>query len=214
VKQLLAWLKAMYHWLAEWRFFCLGLFAVVIPIGLIVLVCADESVIRIAGMVLQLMGIGTVAWGIHITRKQFGHPSIFTVWRKRLNRCPAFGNRGGTGSGSGTLPALTSNGYSGSSVSADTNQTIDARIQALEKNLRLVNDRVSRIQYEMGQEFLKQTASLMQEQKIRSDEDQHIRAKMESTSTGGLHISAMGTLWLVVGVIMSSIPSELAVWFK
>jgi hypothetical protein len=66
----------------------------------------------------------------------------------------------------------------------------------------------------MDQGFRKQTDALKQEQQIRSDEDQHIRAKMELTNTGGLHISAMGALWLAIGVIMSSIPSELAVWFK
>lgn len=204
----------MYHWLAEWMFFFLGLFPVAAAIGLIVFARADESVIRIAGMVLQLMGVGTVAWGIHITRKQFGHPSIFTVWRKRLARFPAFGNLGGTGSGNITLPAMTSSGRGHCSASAGTNPTIYARIQALEANLKLVNDRVTDTQSEMDQWVRKQTDALMQEQQIRSDEDQCIREKMESTNTGGLHISAMGTLWLVIGVIMSSIPSELSVWLK
>lgn len=214
MRKLLAWVKAILHWLVEWKWFFLGFFVVVAPAGFIVFVCVDETVIRIAGMVLQLMGIATVAWGIHITRKEFGHSSVFTVWRKRLNRFPAFRNHGGTGSANSTLPAMTSSGRGHSSVSAGTNPTIDARIQALEDNLKLVNDRVSQTQNEMDQEFRKQADALKREQQIRSDEDQHIRAKMESTNTGGLHISAMGTLWLVIGVIMSSVPSELAVWFK
>lgn len=214
MRKLLAWLKAILHWLVEWRLFCLGSFVVAAPVGFIVFVCAGEAVIRIAGMVLQLLGIGTVAWGIHITRKEFGHSSVFTVWRKRLNRFPAFGDNGATGSANITLPLMTVSGRGYSSVSAGTNPTIDARIQALEENLKLVNDRVSHTQNEMDQGFRKQTDVLKQEQQIRSDEDQHIRAKMELTNTGGLHISAMGALWLAIGVIMSSIPSELAVWFK
>jgi hypothetical protein len=214
MRKLLAWLKAILHWLVEWRLFCLGFFVVAAPVGFIVFVCAGEAVIRIAGMVLQLLGIGTVAWGIHITRKEFGHSSVFTVWRKRLNRFPAFGDNGATGSANITLPLMTVSGRGYSSVSAGTNLTIDARIQALEENLKLVNDRVSHTQNEMDQGFRKQTDALKQEQQIRSDEDQHIRAKMELTNTGGLHISAMGALWLAIGVIMSSIPSELAVWFK
>lgn len=214
MRNLLAWLKAILHWLVEWRLFCLGFFVVVAPACFIVFVCADEVVIRIAGMVLQLLGIGTVAWGIHITRKEFGHPSVFTVWRKRLNRFPAFGNRGATGSSNITLPPMTGSGRGYSSVSAGTNPTIDARIQALEENLKLVNARVSQTHNEMDQGFRKQSDAFKQEQQIRSDEDRDIRAKMESTNTGGLHISAMGALWLAVGVVMSSIPSELAVWFK
>lgn len=214
MRKLFAWLKAILHWLVEWRLFCLGFIVVVAPVGFIVFVCADEVVIRIAGMVLQLLGIGTVAWGIHLTRKEFGRPSVFTVWRKRLNRFPAFGDSGATASFNIPFPIMTGRGRGHSSVSAGTNPTIDARIQALEENLKLVNDRVSQTQNEMDQEFRKQTDALKQEQQIRSDEDQHIRAKMESINTGGLHISAMGALWLAIGVIMSSIPSELAVWFK
>lgn len=214
MRKLLAYLRAILHWLVEWKWFCLGFIVVFAPSSFIVLVCADEAVIRIAGMVLQLMGIGTVAWGIHITRKEFGHPSVFTVWHKRLNRFPAFGNHGAAVSFNITLPALTGSMRGYSSASAGTNPTIDARIQALEENIRLVNDRVNQTQNEMDQEFRKQTDALKQEQQIRSDEDQHTRSKMESTNTGGLHISAMGALWLAVGVIMSSIPSELAVWLK
>jgi hypothetical protein len=214
MRQLLAWLKAILHWSVGWGLFFLGFFVVITPAGFIVLDCADEAAIRIAGMGLQLLGIGTVAWGIHLTRKEFGHPSVFTVWRKRLNRFPAFGNSGTTGSINITLPAMTSSSRGYSSVSAGANPTIDARIQALEENLKLVNDRVSQTQNEMDQEFRKQADVLKQEQQIRLYEDQRILAKMESTNTGGLHISAMGALWLAVGVIMSSIPSELAGWLK
>jgi hypothetical protein len=215
MRKILAWLKAILHWLVdEWKYFCLG-FLVVAAAGLIVFICASEAVIRITGMALQLLGIGTVAWGIHTTRKEFGHPSVFAVWRKRLNHFPPFGGRMSTGGSMyAMLPSLTSSGQCHDSVSAGVNPTIDARVHALEENLKLVNDRVSQTQNEMDREFRKQIEALKQEQQIRSDEDQHIRVKIESTQTGGLHISAMGALWLAVGVIMSSIPSELAVWLK
>jgi hypothetical protein len=88
MRKLLAWLKAILHWLVEWRLFCLGFFVVVAPVGFIAFVCASEAAVRVAGMVLQLFGIGMVALGIHITRKEFGHPSVFTVWRKRLRTYP------------------------------------------------------------------------------------------------------------------------------
>ncbi|MBU1706172.1 hypothetical protein KKG19_05625 [Patescibacteria group bacterium] len=214
MRKLLPWLKSILHSLVEWRLFFLGFLVVAAPAGFIVFVGAGEAAIRITGMVLQLLGIGTVAWGIHTTRKEFGHPSAFAVWRKRLNRFPPFVGRVATGSAHITLPAMTVSARGYGSIGAGANPTIDARVQALEENLKLVNDRVSQIQNEMDQEFRKQSNALKQEQQVRSDEDQHIRAKIESTETGGLHISAMGALWLAVGVIMSAIPSELAMWLK
>lgn len=214
MKKTLAWLKSIVHRLVEWRLFCFCFLVVAAPAGFIVFVDASEAVIRITGMLLQLLGIGTVAWGIHITRKEFGHPSVFAVWRKRLSRFPPFGGRLVTGSAQITLPAGTVSARGYSSLSAGPNPTIEARVQALEENLKIVNDRVSQTQNEMDREFRKQSDTLKQEQQVRSDEDQHIRAKMEATETGGLHISAMGALCLFVGVIMSSVASELAVWLK
>lgn len=214
MRKLLAWLKSILHWLVEWWLFCLGFMVVAASVASIVSLGAGEAAFRYSGMVLQLLGIGTVAWGIHTTRKEFGHPSVFAVWRKRLNRFPPFGGQVITGSFHITLPAMTNSMRGYSSVAAGANPTIDARIQALEKNLKLVHDRVSQTQNEMDQEFRKQFDALKQEQQVRSDEDQHICAKIESTETGGLNISAMGALWLSIGVIMSSIPSELAVWLK
>ena len=214
MRKFLAWLKAILHWLVEWRLFYLGFLVVAAPATFIVFVSAGEAAIRYTGMVLQLLGIGTVAWGIHTTRIEFGHPSVFAAWRKRLNRFPPFGGRVVTGSIQITLPAGTVSARGYSSVVAGANATIDERVQALEENLKLVNDRVSQTQNEMDQEFRRQCDALKQEQQVRSDEDQHIHAKMESIETGGLHISAMGALWLFIGVIMSSIPSELAGWLK
>ena len=214
MRKFLAWLKSIFHWLAEWWLFCFGFLVIAAPAAFIVFVGASEAAIRYTGMGLQLLGIGTVAWGIHTTRKEFDHPSVFAVWRKRLNRFPSFGGREIAGSAHITLPAMTVSARGYGSVDAGENPTIDARVQALEENLKRVNDRVSQTQNEMDQGFRKQCDALKQEQQVRSDEDQRIRVKMESTETGGLHISAMGALWLSIGVIMSAIPCELAVWLK
>ncbi|WP_445369486.1 hypothetical protein ACH5Y9_09965 [Methylomonas sp. BW4-1] len=63
MRNLLAWLKTILHWLVEWRLFCLGFFVVVAPAGFIVFVSTDEAEIRITGILLQLLGTG----GLHIS---------------------------------------------------------------------------------------------------------------------------------------------------
>ena len=155
MREILVWLKSIFHWLLEWIYFCLGLLVVVVPVFFGLTYGADEATIRITGMVLQLLGILTVAWGIHTTRKEFGHPSILTVWHQRLSRFPSFGKRGVTGTGHFTVPCATFFGRGHTSVSAGPNAPIEARIQALEENLQLVHDRVSQTQNEMDQEFRK-----------------------------------------------------------
>lgn len=214
MRKILFWLKSIFHWLVEWRYFCLGLLVVAVPAFFGLRCGADEATIRITGMVLQLLGIGTVAWGIHTTRKEFGHPSIFIVWHQRLSRFPFFGKRVVTITADIKLPSMGGTGRGHGSVSAGPGATIEARVQALEENLQIVHDRVSQTQNEMDQRFRKYSEALKQEEQVREKEDQNIRAKLEATETGGLHISAMGAFWLFVGVIMSTVPVELAKWLK
>jgi len=214
MRKILLWLKSIFYWLVEWRYFCLGLLVVAVPVFFGLGYGADEATIRITGMVLQLLGILTVAWGIHTTRKEFGHPSIFAVWHQRLSRFPSFGKRVVTGTAHITLPGMTGTGRPHPSVSAGPEATIEARVQALEENLQIVHDRVRQTQNEMDQGFRKYSEALKQEEQVRDKEDQNIRAKLEATETGGLHISAMGAFWLFVGVTMSTVPVELAKWLK
>jgi len=200
-------MRKLLIWLFEWRWFCFGCLVVASPV-FIYFIGAGEAAFRYTGLVLQLLGIGEVAWGINGTRKEFGLPSVFAVWRKRLDYL--FGGQVVTGSVHITLPSNAINARGYRTVVAGVNSTIDERVQALEENLKLVNDRVSQTQNEIDQEFRKQYDALKQEQQDRSNEDQDIREKIELTETGGLQISAIGALCLFFGVFMSAIPSELA----
>ena len=210
MRKFLTWLKSILRWLVEWwwgEFFCC---LVVLSPVFISFLGAGEAAFRYTGMVLQLLGIGEVAWGINATRKEFDLPSVFAVWRERLNHFPPFGGQVLTGSVHITLPSNTINARDYSLVVAGVNSTIDERVQALEDSLKRVNDRVSQTQNEIDQEFRKQYDALKQEQQDRSNEDQGILEKIESIETGGLQISAIGALCLFFGVFMSAIPSEFA----
>ena len=55
---------------------------------------------------------------------------------------------------------------------------------------------------------------LKEERRARDSADQEIRDKMKATETGGLHISAMGALWILEGVTMGTIPTEVAGWIS
>jgi hypothetical protein len=186
----------------------IGAFTVVLKYG------RSESSIRIIGMVLQLLGILTVAWGIHQTRALFGHPSILTLSRQWLSRFPRYGASRKLIIADMTLPLMIGRARGHSWAHAGPDATLEARVEVLEKNLNDANQRINQAFEEMDQQFIKHSGTLETEQQIRAREDQNILSKLETTETGGLYISAMGALWLFVGVTLSTVSTELAKWLN
>ena len=66
----------------------------------------------------------------------------------------------------------------------------------------------------MDSKFRMQKQDMKEEKNNRESEDQKILAKLEATELGGIYISAMGAIWLFVGVVLSSIPKELSALFN
>ncbi|RZB35765.1 MAG: hypothetical protein SRB2_02815 [Desulfobacteraceae bacterium Eth-SRB2] len=204
-------LKSLFHWIfVDWRWLHANLLVVALPVFIGLRYGASESKIRYYGLVLQLLGILTVAWGIRTTRKEFGHPSIFKRWQQRLSRFPLFGKREVKGTVDVAAACATASGRWYSSVKPESEANIEARVQALEENLPLIHDRISQTQNEMDRGFREVLEALKQEKRVREKEEQDIRAKLEATETGDLHISAIGVFWLFVGIIMSTVSADLA----
>ncbi len=80
------------------------------------------------------------------------------------------------------------------------NPNTDTRLDALEKNIAAIHERITATQKELDEEIQKSADALMGEAQARQTEDSEIRKKLEATGTGGVHISAIGASWLFVGV--------------
>jgi hypothetical protein len=208
------WLRALWSWLWEASHFWLAIVVVGMALLFVLRHSVSEPEIRITGLFLQILGIGTVAWGIRETRMLFGRPDIISISRGWLKRFPTYGGRIVSGSLNITLDDVTVQARGYVSASAGPEATAEARIEALEKNVKYLSERIDHTQSEIDQNFRTQVQKLDQEQQTRAKEDQDIRAKLEVTETGGLHISAMGALWLFVGVTLSTASTELAKWFS
>ena len=94
----------------------------------------SEPAFRITGMALQLLGLGTVAWGIRKTRELFGRPSMrerFLGWWHRRPR------RRHTVFGSAEIALEHSNLIADAEAWSETNPDagVEVRLTALEKNL-------------------------------------------------------------------------------
>jgi len=211
--KLVRWLRALFFWLLEARIFWLALLVAGGAIACVTQPCVTEATIRIVGMLLQLLGIGTVAWGIRETRSLFGRPSLVELSRQWLGRFPRLTPISFTGTSSAMLTlGGTAQGYG--TASASLNATIEERVVALERNIHLLHERISGTQHLIDSGLRKQAEALKEEASKRAEDVQGVNAKLEATETGGLHISAMGALWLFVGVIMNSIPVELSEYIK
>lgn len=207
-------LKAVWSWFAEARYAWLA--AVVIGIALVISLRphTTEPVIRLTGLLLQLLGIGTVIWGISETRALFGHPSFASKTKAWLGRFPLLQRKAVCAVDGVAL--LVAGGKCSAYVihGPGDSPTIEARLDAVEKNITSIHERINQAQKETGEEFQKTANELKREEQLRQAEDKSIRVQLEATGTGGVHISAIGASWLFVGCILSTAAIEIAALIK
>lgn len=94
------------------------------------------------------------------------------------------------------------------------NGTLEERVEALEKSLALTNEKIDNTKAHLNQEITKTVEAIKQEEQTRAAEDLHIHKKLEATSTGGVHISLIGAIWLFVGVTLSTASPEISGFLK
>lgn len=207
-------LKSIWPWLTEARFAWLALGVIGIAMVVSLRPHTPESVIRWTGLVLQLLGIGTVGWGISETRALFGHPSFASKVKGWLGRFPLLRRHLAHGAMTSSLAAVSGKARGFVRKPPGPNATIDARVEALERNIELIHQRISDTENEMDAEFRKTNDALKEEQQARKSDDIAILEKLEVTGTGGVHISAIGASWLFVGVVLSTAAIEISEWLK
>lgn len=205
-------IKQLFTWLSKGRYKCFSIIVLVVAAMVALRPSASESVIRWTGLMLQLGGVMTVAWGLHTTRKLFGLPAMTTSigswlkcfpWRKRRTVLAS----GFAASGGGTV---SGHGYVTHAV--PVNSTVDQRLEAIERSISLLHERISDNESMMRKGLSKAAVDLKDEIGARKSEDQTIRKLLMQTSTGGIEISAMGVAWLFFGVILGSGSMEIAQW--
>ena len=207
-------IKAIWPWLLEVRYAWLSVIVILGSLTISLRPHTPEPVIRITGLVLQLLGVGTVTWGISETRALFGHPSLASKAKAWIGRFPLLRREIVLGGSIIGLSSVTGNARGYVTNDPGPNPTVETRLESLEKNVSLIHERINQTHNEMDQEFRKAEESLKLEKQLRQEEDNATREKLEATGTGGVHISAIGASWLFVGVTLSSASVEIASWLK
>lgn len=213
MKKFTFWLKSIWTWIKKANHLWLAL-SIVTPSIIYIDINTTEQSIRISGLILQLLGIATVAWGIKKTREQFDHPSLLTQGVKWLLDFPPYGGRTITASIQGVLAGAIGSARGHTWHPTDEKATIEERLISIEKNLAIINSRITQTESEIDRKTSEISEELKTEKTTREASVKEINNKVEATSTGGLHISAIGALWLFTGVTFSTISNEIFTYLK
>lgn len=204
------WIKAIILWISEPHLFWLCILVIGISVYCVFFESVSELKIRIAGIFLQLCGVATVALGIRETRKLFGYPHFFLLVLAWAKRFPKYHLRQITAECNIAIPKRKMSAIGYNWHPDDKDAPIEKRLETIETNLSNLNARFDQAQQRQDHEQRKNRSQLNEEQILREKEDNETRKKLEAAQTGGLRISAMGLVWLSLGIIMSSISAEIA----
>ncbi len=174
---------------------------------------SGEARARTAGMLLQLFGLATVAVGLSKTRQLFGRPSVVArvaSWFGRLWSVFAPSK-----SATVHVQGVASVALAGSArvrVGAAPDATLDRRVAVLEQNYELLQKQVDQQEVQTNERLRALQSQVQAEATARQAEDRLTAGKLEDMAIGGLHLEGVGVLWLLLGVVATSMPTEIAAW--
>jgi hypothetical protein len=187
-----------------------GLFlAIVIGVIVFLVTASGGAAVRFAGMTLQLLGLFAVAYGLRQTRLLFRKPGTVSKFQKFFITLVSAFKR--------PEPSI----FSVSSTSFATfggetrayvvpGPSFENRLSALEVNLELLRNEIDTKNAVFNQELSKIKESFETENRDLTSRIEQAAKATEELGSGGLHIEWMGLIWLFIGVILTSIPDEIA----
>jgi hypothetical protein len=207
-------IKAVGPWLADGKYVWFATVTNLLAVAVAIQLGAGEGAFRITGLVLQVCGILTIIWGISETRALFGHASLAAKIKAWFQRFPLRRRHLVMAAGRGDFVATMGNARAYVTHTAGTNPTLEARVEALEKNIASLQNQITAVEAELDQGFHKVREELRSEVQTREANDKKLGEQIEASATGGIYISAIGASWLFVGVVLSTLAPELAGLFR
>jgi len=210
VKRFFGRILAQCKWLLEGWWWWAGFLVLAVALRVSFHPGTSEFEVRVSGLVLQWLGVGTVAVGLRKARKMFGRPRPMTSFRAWLSRRPSWGRRDVMVADA--LPV----GVSGSAAigrpwsPVDPESPIAEQVGALTKNVEQLKERLAAAENNLDCLAHEHIETLRREQQIRAEHDDALQAKLEVAETGGFYISLMGVICLFIGLLLTSVPREIA----
>jgi len=210
VKRLFAWSRVLGRWLAEARLFGIALLVLLGPLYVSFRPGTSEVQVRVSGLFLQSFGVATVAFGLHRIRKMFGRPSLVTSLKAWLSRLPRWIRKAVMAADTASISASGSITVESQWSIFDPDSLIEAQVGELAKNVERLKVGLIAVKKDIDSRAREQADALQREQQLRAEHDEKLQALLEAAETGGLHISFVGVIWLLFGLLLSSVPREIA----
>ena len=183
---------------------------VVIFAGPILLFQPTEPQIRLGGLFLQLLGLSTVLSGISQTRKLFNLPSLLTVAVRWLMSFPKFRLERRVARMIGQAGEFDLAARMKARHQAGPDASLEDRVRVLEANLQLLDQQSDNLQHQLDEANRQANSALAAESQSRERALDNLREKLTLTETGGLDVSLMGLIWLMVGLVITTASIELS----
>lgn len=168
--------------------------------------------VRFWGMCLQLIGAYTVWMDMTKTARDFGEPPSFRKtlrWIKRLFRTPApihltavIKAKSGMAVASGLTATVSSLG-----------QPIEQRVARLEGQLTGIKEELSAVRADALRQTNELTAAIEKSTAELRQEIGTIQTQLKDALVGNYAVLHFGAVWLVVGIVMSSVAVEITNFF-
>lgn len=200
-------------WFYEGKLYILTILYIVLALCLLNFFNYIEPSFRLTGLFLQILGIGTVIRGFNQTRKQFNHKpykELFANWLERfpIKSNPTFIETEEIKTSATILSVTLTNFFN-----LDPDSPVEEQLTKIEAQIRLLENRLDINKSKNIDEIKSLKSNLTDERNERIKSINESFKIIESTSTGGIHISLIGTIWLLIGVIFSTASLELSKFF-
>lgn len=211
LKRLPSWIVEVFNWLGEAKQTWIALFAIpVVFLWWFFILPGWELRIRITGMSLELLGLGTVALGIAETHKLFKRPGVVKTAGEWLGRFPKFQRKLRISTGTGHLnvqgqSTASAVGYASLTATA----SLEERVASLERSLDRAIALIHETQRTITAESQKLGSALDAARCERELGDGENAKLIQKAMADGLHLEVIGVLWLFFGIIFATASNEI-----
>ena len=175
----------------------------------------SETHMRGLSMVLQVLGVGTVAVGISETRKLFDRTSIIVAFFEWFKQLPEAWSR--PKPTAILVPPDFSNAHDWSSTIVENppeEAAIEEQVKWLLTHYHKMNDELQALKDEFRSQGNVFENQLTDEKKTRKLADKNLQEKMKDAFINGLHLEFVGLVWLLAGIITGLFPDWFGLWLS
>jgi len=169
-----------------------------------------EVAVRSAGLGLEMLGLFVALGGIIETRTFFGLPSLPALFQHWLSERPRWRRNivMGAMAGSVGFAGMSGHGYEWTPVRPE--DSLEKKVESLIQNVERLKDDLQNTHKEFDDLSRKHAEALKGEAAAREKAATDIKNQLQGALTNGLLVSLIGLVWLIVGIIMSTMSLELS----